>query len=113
MVLLERENGSSIIESLVVILLLGILVLFTSLFFNRLFNNYNLVRYEALQIAQLEIVKCIDQSAVNDTFYVSELSKFKISRIVLNDSNVTRVEVIISRIHDGNQIISLKTVYPK
>lgn len=109
--LLKEENGTTILESLVVILLLGILITLTAGFFTTVFNNKNMLKGEALLIAQQEISRTISEVSERDTSYTNETGNLSVRRIVYKDTELCKVEVLVSKASTDSLIISLKANY--
>ena len=111
--LLREENGTTILESLVVILLLGILITLTAGFFTTVFNNKNMLKGEALLLAQQEISRTISEASQRDTSYTNETGNLIVRRIVYKEDELCRIEVLVSRVSTDSLIISLKADYKK
>lgn len=111
--LLKKENGTTIIESLVVILLLGILVTLTAMIFISLLLNPNMLRSDALRLAHHEIDKTIAQQAEQDTTYTNEQGNLKVHRFVSRTENVYQVEVAVSKNSSDSTLILLKAAYSR
>lgn len=118
--LLTKQNGTTLLESLVIILLLGILLNITASFFNMILNNNNMLKTEALQLAQQEIERTISQFSEHDTIYLNESGNLKVRRIVFKNENknlsfqyLYNVEVSVSKSKNDSLIILLKTIYNK
>lgn len=107
------NNGTTIIESLVVILLLGILLTLTASFFTEIFNNQKMLRGEALQLANQEVERTLSQQSVNDTSYVNEKGNLKVIRKV-NDVNGFFIAAIsVCRRGTDSAMVTLNTNYSK
>lgn len=111
--LLNKENGTTIIESLVVILLLGIIVTITALFFNNLLNNYNMLRTDALHLARQEMNKALSQFTETDTTYLNSAGNLEVRRIVTNNDDHYGLQVIVVRSRTDITIITLNAIYSK
>lgn len=111
--ILKKENGTTILESLVVILLLGILITLTAGFFTTLFNNKNMLKSEALLLAQQEISRVTTEKSENDTTYTNVTENLKVQRFIYKEEALNRVEVMISKTSSDSIILSLKVSYQK
>ena len=111
--ILKKENGTTILESLVVILLLGILITMTASFFSTIFNNKNMLKAEALMLAQQEISRTISEVSEQDTLYVNEKGNLKVHRIVYKEDKLNKIEVLVSKVSTDSIIISFKAIYSK
>lgn len=107
------NNGTTIIESLVVILLLGILVTLTTSFFTEIFNNQKMLRGEALQLANQEVERTLSQQSVKDTSYLNENGNLKVIRIVNNENEYYIIAVSVYRRGVDSAIVLLETNYIK
>lgn len=107
--LLRREDGFSLIESLIVILLLGLLVTFTAAFFNDLFNRPGVfLKSEALNLASREINYCINNKLTDDTLYNANKDKLQIKRSVTDELNGYDITVnVYLNNHPKVNIVSL------
>ncbi len=111
--LLKKENGTTIIESLVVILLLGILVTVTAVFFNSLFLNHNMLKSDALHLAQQEVDRTLSQHAEKDTSYLNSTGNLNVRRIVIQNENHFDIHVVVSLTRNDSTIIDLNAIYSK
>lgn len=111
--LLKEENGTTILETLVVILLLGILVTLTASFFTTIFNNKNMLKGDALQLAQQEINRVLSEKSENDTTYNNETENLKVQRIITKDVDLNSVDVMISKSSTDSLLLLLKASYKK
>lgn len=83
--ILRKDGGFSLIETLVAMLLLGLLVTFTVTFFNDLFDKPSIfLKNQALCIAYDEMNYCLNQKISTDTTYVSNQKNLSVNR------NITR-----------------------
>ena len=111
--LLRDEKGTTILETLVVILLLGILVTLTAGFFRTIFNNKYMLKGDALQLAQQEINRVLSEKSENDTTYTNETENLKVQRIITEDVDLNSVEVMISKSSTDSPLLLLKASYKK
>ena len=111
--LLRDEKGTTILETLVVILLLGILVTLTAGFFTTIFNNKYMLKGDALQLAQQEINRVLSEKSENDTTYTNETENLKVQRIITEDVDLNSVEVMISKSSTDSPLLLLKASYKK
>jgi len=111
--LLKAERGTTILETLVVILLLGILVTLTASFFTTIFSNKNMLKSDALQLAQQEINRVLSEKSENDTSYTNETENLKVQRIITKDEKLNSVEIMISKSSNDSLMLLLKAFYKK
>lgn len=109
--ILKKENGSTIIEALVTIVLIGILVILTAGFVNMLLTNSTLVKQEALSLAYQEMDRTLSQVTLNDTIYRNEKGNMSVRRIITEDENGLKAEVMVNRISADTLIFSIKANY--
>jgi prepilin-type N-terminal cleavage/methylation domain-containing protein len=104
-----REDGFSLIETLVVILLLGLLVTFTASFFNDLFNKPALfLKYQALRLADREMNYCLNNQVTTDTSYIFPKHNLNVQRTITEELNGYDINVSVSVNNDlKNNIVSL------
>jgi type II secretory pathway pseudopilin PulG len=111
--LLKEENGTTILETLVVILLLGILVTLTASFFTTIFSNKSMLKGEALQLAQQEINRVLSEKSENDSTYKNKTENLKVQRIITKDGKLNSVEVMISKSNTDSLLLLLEASYKK
>ena len=109
--LLKEEHGTTILETLVVILLLGILVTLTSSFYSGIFNNKNMLKADALQLAKQEIARVLNEKIEYDTIYYNESKNLKIERNIYKDKILNNAQVSISKSSNDSLILVLNTNY--
>lgn len=109
--LLKEEHGTTILETLVVILLLGILVTLTASFFSNLFNNERILRGEALSIAQQEISRVLSEKSETDTLFKNEKGNLQIRRVVYKEEKLNLIEIMVSKSSNDSLILTLKAAY--
>ncbi|QQS36966.1 MAG: type II secretion system protein [Ignavibacteriales bacterium] len=111
--LLNNENGSTILEALVVIVLIGILAVMTTSIFNIVLNNPVSIKQEALNFAYQEMNRVISQSAMTDSVYTNDKGNMIVQRNITElDSNLI-VEISVKKSYSDSTIVSLKSVYKK
>lgn len=111
--LLKEETGTTILESLVVILLLGILVTLTASFFSIIFNNKNMLKGDALLLAQQEIERTLSEKSDHDTTYFSEYGNMEVKRLIRKEENKYLVDVIVSKARNDSALVQLNAIYTK
>ena len=110
---IKCNDGTTIIESLVVILLLGILVTLTASFFTEIFNNKQMLRGEALELANQEMERTLSQQSVNDTSYFNEKGNLRVIREVNEENDYYIAEIAVCRSGTDSVLIILATNYIK
>ena len=108
--LLKKELGYLLIETLIGIILLGMIVTFSLVIFNKIFSNpNNLLRSEALYLAQSEVDNCIKLKSTRDTVYSNAGGSLIINRsIASNDSLITAsISVQISKLNKNLVLLSV------
>ena len=112
--LLKKESGYLLIETLVGIILFGMIVTFSLVIFNKIFSNpNNLLRSEALYLAEAEIDNCIKQKSFRDTVYSNESNFLNIYRIIEVKDSVISAAVSVQIIKLNKEIISLSVMYAR
>lgn len=109
--LLKEEKGTTILETLVVILLLGILVTLTTAFYSNIFSNKNMLKADALQLANQEISKVLSERCISDTIYFNEKKNLKVERNIYQSELLNAVKVSISKSSNDSLILVLTTIY--
>jgi prepilin-type N-terminal cleavage/methylation domain-containing protein len=107
--ILNKNDGFSLIETLVVILLLGLLVTFTASFFNDLFDKPGLfLKYQALNLANQEMNNCLYNKITTDTSYTISKHNLTVIRKVTEELNGYDISVSVGITdNQNNNIISL------
>jgi len=110
--LLKSENGFTIIETLVAILLLGLLVVGATGFFGTLYNSPKiLLRNEALALASNEIDRCISYRILTDTLYKNPVGNLQVKRNVIMKADLNEVIVGVYWSDKNKKLIELKVLY--
>ena len=106
--ILEKENGFTIIESLVTLIILGILTILTVIFFNKIYGNPELLlRREALTLADSEIHNIINNKVFTDTLYHNNKGNLTINRKIFDNKEYIYAVVTINFNQTQKQILSL------
>ena len=108
---LKREQGTTILETLVVIIILGILVTLTAAFYSNIFSNRNMLRTDALGLAKQEISRVLSERCISDTFYYNEKKNLKVERNIYQNELLNAVKVSISKSINDSLILVLTTNY--
>jgi Na+/serine symporter len=105
------EDGFSIIESLLGIVLLGLIVVFTIIIFNNIWNNPGLaVKSEAFFLASREINNTINGKAFTDTSYNNAQNNLTLNKQVKLADDCYYVEVSVIHIPTKKEIVLLSAV---
>ncbi|NLT50528.1 MAG: prepilin-type N-terminal cleavage/methylation domain-containing protein [Ignavibacteria bacterium] len=108
-----QSSGFSMIETLVAILLLGIISSLFIIFFNDIFSNPKIfLKGKALNAANEEINYSLAHKSAGDTSYFSENGVLFISREIEIIENIRKVEVKVL-FHDQNTELTKLTVEDK
>lgn len=109
---MKSESGFTILESLVGILILGIMLILFAVFFNQIFNNPKLLhRSEAFILAKQEIEKCKNKRLTKDTLYFNEKENLSIVRDINLINNIINAKVTVETKLDKKKILSLSVEY--
>lgn len=108
--ILKTEHGFSIIETLVAIIILGLLAVFITSFFNQMLRNPQLVlRTKAIYLAEQEINYCINRKAFNDTSYINNEFNLLILRQVITYENNFKINVSVKK-NSLDNLVSLSRI---
>lgn len=93
---ISRKSGFTIIETLVAIILLGLVSTMGIMVFNQLWGNKAIMlKKEAFLYASQEIDRCIDERLVSDTVYYSNSRTLKVNRKIEPEGNLNKIIVNI------------------
>jgi hypothetical protein len=110
--LLKKEEGFSIIESLVGIIILGLIVIFFSLFFNKIFQTPKiLLRGEAFYLANQEIENSLNMKSKSDTVYSNLNRNLQIRRMVRKEEKLYNIQVEVFTTLEKKCILNLSAYY--
>ena len=109
--LLKEEKGTTILETLVVILLLGILVKITTAFYSNIISNRNMLKTDALWLAKQEISRVLNEKPGNDTTYYNASKNLRVERNIYQNDLLNTIKVSISRTGNDSLILVLTTKY--
>ena len=106
------QNGFTILETLVGILLLGLIITFFAMFFNQVFANPKLLlRKEAMVLANQEIERCINYKPKSDTTYFNNNGNLKIYRKLKSSNSLTKAVVTVKVKSSEKEILSFSVMY--
>ncbi len=106
--LLKREEGVSIIESLVSIVILGVIVMMTVIVIKGIFTNPRaLLKGEACQIASQEIDYALRYKPVTDSIYKNAKGNLLLSRQISHADSLTRIDVKVTYVGTGEEVVTL------
>ncbi|MFC2139723.1 hypothetical protein ACFLR4_03590 [Bacteroidota bacterium] len=106
--LLVKEEGTTIIEVLVGLTILGIVMTLSLGVMVKIYGNPKIVsRQEALMLADQEITNCINTRAVTDTVYTNPKGNLFIERSVSSRKNINDVSVSVYSSSSEQLIVSL------
>jgi prepilin-type N-terminal cleavage/methylation domain-containing protein len=112
--LLDNKDGFTIVETLVVITILGLLVTLTSVFFTQIFNNpKKMLQGDAFSLARNEIDYCIRFKPESDTLYKNDIGNLSVKRKVTGNENNFNTSVSVDFIKNKSRLIELKVKYIK
>ena len=112
--LLKSEKGATIIETLVAIILLGLIITISFTIFVRLYGNKTLLyKQEAFQLANQEIINCMNTKIVSDTTYTNKNGNLLIERKINKQSEIYKVIINVNASSDNKNIVTLITTYVK
>ncbi len=111
--LLKNENGSTILEALVVIILIGILSVLTMTFFNVILNTSLRTKQEAQTLAYQELNRTISQAARSDSIYLNHKGNLIISRNITEEERYIKAEIEIKKSSSDSTIILVRSKYLK
>ena len=113
MVLLKKQEGFSIIETLVVITILGLLITFTTSFINKIYNNpVYLLKDEAFRAASNEIDGVMLNGTLTDTLYNIKHNLF-VKRHSTELDKYYLVSVVVKKRRSNYPLLELKTIIKK
>lgn len=109
---LKGQEGYTLVESLVGIIILGLVITFFAMFFNQIFGNPRiLLKGEALIMASQELDRCLDIKAITDTSYFNRQGNLKIKRKVELIGKLNKAIVSVASDSGRNEILSLSVTY--
>ena len=110
---INSENGFTIIESLVTILIIGLILTMTIIVFNNLFSAPGLLlKSDAFSAATEEISKCVENRTSTDTIY-NVSNNLVLKRKISSVDELLMANVSIIQKHNDNNIITLHVSYKK
>ena len=110
--LLNKDSGETMIETLVGIILLGIIVTVSFSILIRIYSNPNTIhKHEAFLLASQEITNCINNKTVTDTIYTNTNENLTVSRKILKHEDFYTVSVKVVPTNSELEIVSLSAGY--
>ncbi len=111
---LKSQYGYVLMESLVGIILLGLVITFFVMFFNQIFlNSRILLRSDALVLANQEIERCINFREITDTSYFNPQGNLKVLRNIKIEGKLNKAIVTVGSDSGRQEILSLSVMYIK
>lgn len=111
---LKNQNGYTLIETLVSIIILGLAIGFFAVFFKQIYANSKiLLKSDAIVLANHEIERCINFKIVSDTNYFNSLGNLMVSRKIESLGKLNNALVSIASDSGKKEIITLSAVYIK
>ena len=106
--ILKKEEGMSIIDSLVSIVILGVVVMLTVLVIKGIFTHPRaLLKGEACMLASQEIDYSLKYKAIADTTYKNAKGNLLLTRQVSAADSLTRINVRVTYIGTGEEVVTL------
>lgn len=106
--ILKREEGVSIIESLVSIVILGLIVVLGVMVMSGLFTHPRvLLKGEACQLVSSEIDYSLKHNPLIDTSYTNSTGNLLVKRHVTEVDSLTRIEVKVTYKGTGEEVATL------
>ena len=110
--LLKKENGETLIEVMVAIVIIGLITGFTLIFFTNIFENPRLLKKDdALFYANQEINYAVKNRQTRDTVYFSPDSSMLIERKIVKDKNIYNINVNVKLKNSDKFLVELKSKY--
>ncbi|MGD8782586.1 MAG: hypothetical protein PVH88_26965 [Ignavibacteria bacterium] len=112
--ILAEDRGSTIIETLVGIIILGIIITLSFSLYMKIYTNTSILyKSEAITLANQEIFNCIRNKITTDTLYNNINKNLTITRKITVQNNVHTVIVKVSHSLKEEEILSLTGVFIK
>ncbi|PIP77570.1 MAG: hypothetical protein COW85_08310 [Ignavibacteria bacterium CG22_combo_CG10-13_8_21_14_all_37_15] len=106
--ILKREEGVSIIESLVSIVILGLIVVSGVMVMSGLFTHPRaLLKGEACQLASSEIDFSLKHTSLIDTSYTNSTGNLLVKRHIAEIDSLTRIEVKVTYKGTSEEVATL------
>ena len=103
-----KQDGYSIIETLVSFVILGLIVTFTVGVYLNLFHNPKLIlKSEALHLASHEMDCVLNNKTYNDTTYLNEHKNLQILRKISREESLFRVDILVFFVPNKTELIDL------
>ena len=112
--ILNDENGSSLIETLVSMLILGIVVVIFFSIYIKIFTNPILVyKSEALSMANQEVMNSINKKVCSDTSYYNLNNNLLVERVIEGTNGLYKVQVTVSYSQGQKNLVTLSGEFVK
>ncbi len=109
---LNSQNGFTIMETLIGIIIIGLMITFFAMFFNQVFNNPKiLLRSDAFVLANNEIERCMNLKISSDTSYTNRIGNLYIKRQITFLNKLNKAKVSIYTASGKKEILSLSVKY--
>ena len=112
--LLKKQDGTTILETLIGILILGIIVTISFALLIKVFGNQKLMNeQEAYQLANETISNSINTYSITDTSFNNNKGNLLVERKVLSEDMVHKITVKVYSAFSKNEIVSLTATIVK
>jgi len=109
---LKNEYGYTLLETLVGIIILGLVIAFFAMFFNQVFANSRIFLIgDATILAKQEIERCINFRIKTDTSYFNNKGNLQVLRDIKFDGELNNAVVTVSSDSGRNEILFLSVMY--
>ena len=112
--LLKKEDGSTIIENLVGIIIMGLIVTLSFSVLIKLYSNPSLLQKdEAFLLASQEVSNCINSKSISDTTYKNSSGNLQLTRTITMEGGAYKTTVKVVAVGVNREIITLSSYYVK
>ena len=112
--LLKIEEGTTLVEALTSMVLLGIIVGITTMFISSIYENPALLlRREAFTMATAEINNSKNSKATTDTSYTNSSKNMILKREIEINENSISISVDVSESKSKKSLVNISTKYIK
>ncbi|MFH0736291.1 MAG: hypothetical protein V1773_17020 [bacterium] len=112
--LLKNEDGTTLIEALTSMVVLGVMVGITTMFISSIYEKPALfLKREALSMASSEINNSKNNKATTDTSYLNFSGNMKLKREIEIDDNIVVISVDVTEEKTEKSLVKLSTKYIK
>lgn len=106
--ILKDESGTTLIETLVSIGLLGVLIVLSVMVYKNFFSNPKmLLRNEALYLANQEISNSINMKFITDTVYSNENGNLTVERKIYDMETFNKIVVSVVFLQNKKELVKL------